>query len=90
MDEIEVAVSVLAAVTLPLIGVGPMLMRVRSRRVFAALVLWCAAIVLLLTRSPWAAAATLGVGGVLLLAHRRSARRAAPAYGEERDALSSR
>jgi hypothetical protein len=92
MDEIEVAVSVLAAVTLPLIGVGPMLMRMLSQRVFAALAASCSAIVLMLTRAPWAAVFTLCVGGALLLAYRRSVKRptraAAPVYVEERDALS--
>ena len=92
MEEIEVAVSVLAAVTLPLIGVGPMLMRTLSQRVFVALTLSCSAIVLMLTRAPWASVFTLCVGAALLLAHRRSVNRSmravAPVYVEERDALS--
>jgi lysylphosphatidylglycerol synthetase-like protein (DUF2156 family) len=92
MEEIEVAVSVLAAVTLPLIGVGPVLMRMLSQRVFAGLVLSCSAIVQMLTRAPWAAVFTLAVGAALLLAYRRSVNRStratAPVYVEEGDALS--
>jgi hypothetical protein len=92
MDEIEMAVSVLAAVTLPLIGIGPMLMRAMGRRVFAAIVLSCAAIVLMLSRAPWAAVLTLCAGAALVFAHRRAdgrSRRSANAvYIDEGDALS--
>jgi len=88
MNEIETAVSVLAAGTRPLLGVGPLLMRTLSVHVFAALVLSCSAIVLMLTHAPWAALLTLSVGVVLLLAYRRSVRRAASLYIDARDGRS--
>jgi hypothetical protein len=92
MDEIEMAVSVLAAVTLPLIGIGPMLIRAMGRRVFGAIVLSFAAIVLMLSRAPWAAVLTLCAGAALVFAHRRPGGRprrgAKPVYVDEGDALS--
>jgi len=87
MEEIELVVSVLAVLVLPLIGVGPMVMRTLNQRVFGGLVLSCAAIVLMLTRAPWAAAFALCVGAAVLLMHRRTLRRR-PAYTDERDSLS--
>ena len=88
MDEIEVAVSVLAAVTLPLVGVGPMLMRTLSGPVFGILVLPISVLVLMLTRAPWAAVLTLCVGVALLLVNRRPPRRGATVYVEEPDTSS--
>ena len=87
MEEIEAAVSVLAVLVLPLVGVGPMVMRVLSQRVFGALVLSCAALVLILTKAPWAAGLALCAGAGVLLMHRRALRRA-PAYTDERDSRS--
>ena len=87
MEDLEAAVSVLAVLGLPLVGVGPMVIRTLSQRVFGALVLSCAGIVLMLTRAPWAAGFTLCVGAGVLLMHRRALRRA-PAYTDERDSVS--
>lgn len=76
MNEIEMAAGVLAVLALPLVGVGPLLMRTLKLRVFAAMVVSCTVIVLALTRNPVAAAITLCVGVGLVVAHRRASRRA--------------
>jgi hypothetical protein len=68
MDEIEVAVSVLAAVTLPLSASGPMLMRTLSGTCSPPSCCRAPCIVLMLTRAPGRAVLTLCVGVALLLA----------------------
>lgn len=75
MNELELAAGVLAAVALPLVGIGPVLLRTLPPVVVASAMALCAAVVWLLTREPWATAFTLCLGAAVLLRHHR--RRAA-------------
>jgi hypothetical protein len=70
MNELEISASVLAAVALPLVGVGPMLLRTLPAAVVGVAMVACAAIVWVLTRQPWAAAFTLCLGATVLFRHR--------------------
>lgn len=71
MNDIEIAVSVLAVVALPLAGIGPVLLRTLPPALVAAGMVGGAGVVLLLTRAPWAAAFTLCVGAAVLARHWR-------------------
>jgi hypothetical protein len=74
VNDIEIAVSVLAVVALPLAGIGPVLLRTLPAAVVAAGMVGGAGIVMLLTHEPWAAAFTLCVGAAVLLRHWRARR----------------
>jgi hypothetical protein len=74
VNDIEIAVSVLAVVALPLAGIGPVLLRTLPALLVAAGMVGGAGVVLLLTHEPWAAAFTLCVGAAVLLRHWRARR----------------
>lgn len=85
MNELDNAVSVLAAVALPLVGIGPVLLRTLPAWLVGLGMAVCAAVVLLLTREPWACAFTACIGAAVLLHHWRGLRGFdLPAHADER------
>ena len=85
------AVSVLAVLALPMIGVGPMLMRTMRPAVFGVCAASCSGLVFVLTGAPWATAFTACLGAALMLrgmaARRRRPATIRAAYGDERSSV---
>jgi hypothetical protein len=67
MNDLDVAVSVLAAVAFPLVGIGPMLLRLLRVAGYVIWVLASSGVVLMLTGQAWAAAFTACVAVTAVL-----------------------
>jgi hypothetical protein len=83
MSDLDVAVSVLAVVAFPLVGIGPMLLRLLHPAGYAAAVLLCSATVYLLTGEPWATVFTACLAVAVVLP-RRPALPEAAGYADDR------
>jgi hypothetical protein len=83
MNDLDVAVSVLAVVAFPLVGIGPMLLRLLRPAGYAVSVVVGSAVVYLLTGEPWATVFTACLAVAVVLP-RRPAQPEAASYAEDR------
>ncbi|WP_280150887.1 hypothetical protein [Piscinibacter sp. XHJ-5] len=85
MSDLDVAVSVLAVVAFPLVGIGPMLLRLLRPAGYTVWMLLCSATVYLLTGELWATAFTACLAGAVVVPRRTAADPAAVAGGYAND-----